>query len=92
MVLTNVRGTVGYAAPDVWKPYPVTHKCDVYSFGIVLFEIVGRRRHLDVNANESSEWLPKWTWNMYNKNELACWCLVAGSKRKTGKKQRGCFW
>ncbi|BBG99127.1 Protein kinase family protein [Prunus dulcis] len=91
MVLTNVRGTAGYAAPDVWKPYPVTHKCDVYSFGIVLFEIVGRRRHLDVNANESSEWLPKWTWNMYNKNELAVLVSRCGIEEKDREKAERMF-
>ncbi|KAL6285964.1 hypothetical protein ACE6H2_010354 [Prunus campanulata] len=91
MVLTNVRGTVGYAAPDLWKPYPVTHKCDVYSFGIVLFEIVGRRRHFDVNANESSEWLPKWTWNMYNKNELAVLVSRCGIEEKDREKAERMF-
>ncbi|MCI35545.1 cysteine-rich receptor-like protein kinase, partial [Trifolium medium] len=29
---THFRGTRGYAAPEMWKAYPVTYKCDVYSF------------------------------------------------------------
>ncbi|KAM1064570.1 hypothetical protein ACFX2I_028530 [Malus domestica] len=37
MLLTKGRGTPGYAAPETWKPYPVTHKCDVYSFGMLLY-------------------------------------------------------
>ncbi|GMN52040.1 hypothetical protein TIFTF001_021192 [Ficus carica] len=37
-LVADGRGTPGYAAQEMWKPYPVTHKCDVYSFGILLFE------------------------------------------------------
>ncbi|KAM2192984.1 hypothetical protein ACFX1Q_028611 [Malus domestica] len=70
MLLTKGRGTPGYAAPEMWKPYPVTHKCDVYSFGMLLFEVVGRRRNFDEDVNESHEWLPRWIWNMFHNNEL----------------------
>ena len=67
---THFRGTRGYAAPEMWKPYPVTYKCDVYSFGILLFEIVGRRRHFDSSYSESQQWFPRWTWEMFEMNEL----------------------
>jgi serine/threonine protein kinase len=43
--MTGARGTPGYAAPELWLPLPVTHKCDVYSFGMLVFEILGRRRN-----------------------------------------------
>ncbi|KAM5551540.1 LEAF RUST 10 DISEASE-RESISTANCE LOCUS RECEPTOR-LIKE PROTEIN KINASE-like 2.2 [Rosa sericea] len=89
MLLTNFRGTAGYAAPEMWNPYPVTHKCDVYSFGILLFEIVGRRRHCDDNVSESRDWLPKWTWNMFEKNDLAALLLRCGiEERDMGKAER----
>ncbi|GLT45901.1 hypothetical protein SLA2020_197000 [Shorea laevis] len=43
---TGYRGTPGYSAPECFmKNLPTTYKCDVYSFGMVLFEIVGRRRN-----------------------------------------------
>jgi len=48
ITMTGGRGTPGYAAPELWMPFPVTHKCDVYSFGILLFEIIGRRRNHDI--------------------------------------------
>ncbi|KAH0982791.1 hypothetical protein GBA52_009968 [Prunus armeniaca] len=54
-------------------------------------QIVGRRRHLDVNANESSEWLPKWTWNMYNKNELAVLVSRCGIEEKDREKAERMF-
>ncbi|XP_043698799.1 rust resistance kinase Lr10-like [Telopea speciosissima] len=61
--MTGYRGTPGYAAPELWLPFPVTHKCDVYSFGMLL----GRRRNFN---DESQEWLPRWTWEKYEKGEL----------------------
>ncbi|PNY17084.1 G-type lectin S-receptor-like serine/threonine-kinase [Trifolium pratense] len=33
ITMTGGRGTPGYAAPELWMPFPVTHKCDVYSCG-----------------------------------------------------------
>ncbi|XP_010243998.1 PREDICTED: rust resistance kinase Lr10-like [Nelumbo nucifera] len=71
VTMTGLRGTPGYAAPELWKPYPVTHKCDVYSFGMLLFEIMGRRRNHDPDLSETRQWLPRWTWEMFNKGELA---------------------
>ncbi|KAL0915678.1 hypothetical protein M5K25_016115 [Dendrobium thyrsiflorum] len=68
---TGGRGTPGYAAPEMWLPLPVTHKCDVYSYGMLLFEIIGGRRNLELNANESQEWLPKWIWEMHEKGQLS---------------------
>ncbi|XP_077222485.1 rust resistance kinase Lr10-like [Tasmannia lanceolata] len=64
------RGTPGYAAPELWTPFPITHKCDVYSFGVMLFEIVGRRRNVDDNLTESQQWFPRWVWQKYDKGEL----------------------
>ncbi|AES65189.1 receptor-like kinase [Medicago truncatula] len=79
---THFRGTRGYAAPEMWKPYPVTHKCDVYSFGILLFEIVGRRRHFDSSYSESQQWFPKWTWEMFENNELVVMLALCGVEEK----------
>lgn len=80
--LTGYKGTPGYAAPELWMPFPVTHKCDVYSFGILLFEILGRRRHHDINATESCQWLPRWTWEMFNNNELVVMLSLCGIEEK----------
>ena len=86
LLLTKGRGTPGYAAPELWKPYPVTHKCDVYSFGMLLFEIVGRRRNFDDNQNESRQWLPRWTWDMFANNELAVMVSLCGIEEKNREK------
>jgi serine/threonine protein kinase len=43
-VLTTIRGTRGYLAPEWMSGYPITKKADVYSFGIVLLEIISGKR------------------------------------------------
>ncbi|KAL5974016.1 hypothetical protein ACLOJK_030678 [Asimina triloba] len=70
MTMTCGRGTPGYAAPELWMPFPVTHKCDVYSYGMLLFEILGRRRNLVTDLPESQEWFPRWVWKRVEKGEL----------------------
>ncbi|XP_074567460.1 serine/threonine-protein kinase 52-like [Curcuma longa] len=37
--MTGETGTLGYMAPEVLNGKPYNHKCDVYSFGICLWEI-----------------------------------------------------
>ncbi|RYR13944.1 hypothetical protein Ahy_B04g070674 isoform B [Arachis hypogaea] len=75
--MTGGRGTPGYAAPELWMPFPVTHKCDVYSFGMLLFEIIGGRRNVDTNVPESQEWFPMWVWKKFDGGELQNSALVS---------------
>ncbi|PVH35118.1 hypothetical protein PAHAL_7G108600 [Panicum hallii] len=44
-VLTTFRGTMGYLAPEWLSGVAITSKVDVYSFGMVLMEIVSGRRN-----------------------------------------------
>ncbi|KAM3371993.1 hypothetical protein ACQJBY_019070 [Aegilops geniculata] len=68
--VSGMRGTPGYAAPEMWMQAGATEKCDVYSFGILLFEILGRRRNFDEAAPESQQWFPKLAWTKYESSEL----------------------
>ncbi|KDP40162.1 hypothetical protein JCGZ_02160 [Jatropha curcas] len=53
---TNVRGTKGYMAPEWLKNTPVTTKVDVYSFGVMLLEIIFCIRHLELHqVDEETE-------------------------------------
>uniref|UniRef100_A0A453TA12 Serine-threonine/tyrosine-protein kinase catalytic domain-containing protein n=1 Tax=Aegilops tauschii subsp. strangulata TaxID=200361 RepID=A0A453TA12_AEGTS len=54
----------------MWMQAGATVKCDVYSFGILLFEILGRRRNLDETAPESEQWFPKLVWVKYESGRL----------------------
>ncbi|XP_020083231.1 rust resistance kinase Lr10-like [Ananas comosus] len=78
MTLNAARGTPGYAAPELWKPFPVTHKCDVYSFGMLLFEILGRRKNLDPKQSESKEWFPRWVWEKIEKGDMESILSLSG--------------
>ncbi|KAJ4757744.1 Serine/threonine-protein kinase [Rhynchospora pubera] len=44
-VLTTVRGTIGYLAPEWLSGVAISVKADVYSFGMVLLELVSGRRN-----------------------------------------------
>ncbi|KAF5186131.1 Receptor-like protein kinase [Thalictrum thalictroides] len=64
--LSRIRGTVGYNAPETWMPSSeVTYKCDVYSFGMMLFEVLGRRRN-----GEGENWFPQQVWENYKNGQL----------------------
>ncbi|XP_028068533.1 probable receptor-like protein kinase At5g20050 [Camellia sinensis] len=55
-VLTTMRGTPGYIGPEWWQAR-VTIKTDIYSFRIVLLEIVSRWRNIDSTQLESRKHL-----------------------------------
>ncbi|XVF57965.1 hypothetical protein PTKIN_Ptkin07bG0024600 [Pterospermum kingtungense] len=50
-VLTTMRGTPGYMAPE-WSSAKITEKVDVYSFGIVVLEILCGRKNVDRSQPE----------------------------------------
>ncbi|PHU12544.1 hypothetical protein BC332_19474 [Capsicum chinense] len=50
-VMTMMRGTPGYLAPE-WLSGVITEKVDVYSFGIVILEILIGRRHFEASYTE----------------------------------------
>ncbi|KAJ0669758.1 putative protein kinase RLK-Pelle-SD-2b family [Helianthus annuus] len=54
-VMTTMRGTPGYLAPE-WLSSVITEKVDVYSFGIVLLEILCGRKNFDRSQPEEENW------------------------------------
>ena len=55
--LTTFRGTIGYLVPEWLSGQAVTFKVDVYSFGIVLFEIIsGRRTSTKMRFGNHNQW------------------------------------
>ncbi|KAH9289964.1 hypothetical protein KI387_034081, partial [Taxus chinensis] len=60
-VLTTTRGTRGYLAPEWISGLPITAKVDVYSFGMMLLEIISGRRNLDMSMQEPCRcYFPSW--------------------------------
>ncbi|XP_055330930.1 mitogen-activated protein kinase kinase kinase 7-like [Paramacrobiotus metropolitanus] len=45
--LTNNRGSAAWMAPEVFESNKYTEKCDVFSFGIIIWEVLTRRRPYD---------------------------------------------
>ncbi|KAB2607880.1 G-type lectin S-receptor-like serine/threonine-protein kinase [Pyrus ussuriensis x Pyrus communis] len=44
-VLTTMRGTVGYLAPEWFSGEAITPKADVFSYGMLLIEVISGRRN-----------------------------------------------
>ncbi|PIA36655.1 hypothetical protein AQUCO_03300103v1 [Aquilegia coerulea] len=57
-VLTSMRGTRGYLAPEWLSGVAITRKSDVYSFGMMLFEIISGRRNLDMAVDDLIDYFP----------------------------------
>uniref|UniRef100_A0A0D6QT48 non-specific serine/threonine protein kinase n=1 Tax=Araucaria cunninghamii TaxID=56994 RepID=A0A0D6QT48_ARACU len=58
LVTFHVRGTPGYIAPEWVLEYGITAKTDVYSYGMVLLEIVCGRRVVDRSQDTEQWYLP----------------------------------
>lgn len=70
--MSNARGTVGYIAPEVFSRNfgNVSYKSDVYSYGMLLLEMVGGRKITDVTDENSSHVnYPQWIYNLLENNE-----------------------
>ncbi|XXG65306.1 hypothetical protein AAC387_Pa05g3042 [Persea americana] len=67
---TAIRGTKGYVAPEWHRNVPVTVRADVFSFGIVLLEIVCCRRSVDMEVAENEMVLSDWVYDCFESGEL----------------------
>ena len=70
--LTGARGTRGYMAPELFYKNigGVSYKADVFSFGMLLMEMAGRRRNLNVFAEHSSQiYFPSWAYDQFNEGK-----------------------
>ncbi|KNA21389.1 hypothetical protein SOVF_043650 [Spinacia oleracea] len=70
--ISEARGTVGYIAPEVFLRSfgGVSYKSDVYSYGMLVLEMVGCRRKAGTEGNESNnseQYFPQW---IYEKLEV----------------------
>ncbi|TKW03451.1 hypothetical protein SEVIR_7G024700v4 [Setaria viridis] len=64
--ITGIRGTRGYVAPEWFKSTGITAKVDVYSFGVILLELICCRRNVESEmAEEDKKILTYWTNDCY---------------------------
>ncbi|KAK4263833.1 hypothetical protein QN277_029198 [Acacia crassicarpa] len=85
--MLGARGTIGYLAPEViYRNFgAVSHKLDVYSFGMMVLEMVGGRKNANVNVDDTSEmYFPHWIYKRLELDED----LALRSIRNEDDKQR----
>nr|XP_023916370.1 LEAF RUST 10 DISEASE-RESISTANCE LOCUS RECEPTOR-LIKE PROTEIN KINASE-like 2.2 [Quercus suber] len=66
--LTAASGTLGYIAPELFYKNigGVSYKADVYSFGMLLFEMASRRKNVNAFADYSSQiYFPTWVYGQF---------------------------
>ncbi|XP_042044583.1 G-type lectin S-receptor-like serine/threonine-protein kinase LECRK4, partial [Salvia splendens] len=77
--ITGIRGTKGYVAPEWFRNMPITVKVDVYSFGIMLLELMCCRRSYEADVEDEGEAvLADWAYDCYQQGALDL--LVAGDE------------
>ncbi|KAK4778838.1 hypothetical protein SAY86_006366 [Trapa natans] len=64
-VSTRVMGTHGYCAPEYGLSGKLTKKSDIYSFGVLLLELISGRRALDFDRGHA-RYLVEWARPMLN--------------------------
>ncbi|KAI7747670.1 hypothetical protein M8C21_002774 [Ambrosia artemisiifolia] len=57
-VLTTMRGTRGYLAPEWLSGVAITAKADVFSYGVMLFELVSGKRNSHLSEDMSLTFFP----------------------------------
>ncbi|KAE8099220.1 hypothetical protein FH972_017217 [Carpinus fangiana] len=67
---TRVAGTVGYLAPEYALLGQLTKKADVYSFGVLVLEIISGRSSSKAAFGEELLVLVEWTWKLREDERL----------------------
>ncbi|XP_047945943.1 G-type lectin S-receptor-like serine/threonine-protein kinase LECRK2 [Salvia hispanica] len=80
---TGIRGTKGYVAPEWYQKQPITVKADVYSFGVMLLEIICCRKCVDYSRSEDEAILGEWVYDCYATGKIGS---LVGDETVEGRK------
>ncbi|CAJ1978547.1 unnamed protein product [Sphenostylis stenocarpa] len=67
-VSTDLVGTLGYIPPEYSQALKATFKGDIYSFGVVLIELLTGRRPVEVIVGQCNRNLVSWLFQMKSEN------------------------
>ncbi|KAG6707147.1 hypothetical protein I3842_06G017600 [Carya illinoinensis] len=88
--ILGARGIAGYIAPEVFCRNfgGVSHKSDVYSYGMMVLEMVGGRKNIDAEVDHTSEiFFPHWIYkHLELDEELTLHGLNTEEDRQNAKK------
>ncbi|PNY09051.1 serine/threonine protein kinase [Trifolium pratense] len=76
--MLGTRGTIGYIAPEVFSRTfgQVSHKSDVYSYGMLILEMIGGRKNYDTGSSCTSEmYFPDWIYKDLEQGNILEGCL-----------------
>ncbi|KAL8550938.1 hypothetical protein ACS0TY_000132 [Phlomoides rotata] len=67
VTMTAIKGTIGYVAPELINRGfgEVSYKADVYSFGMLLTEMVGLNKDMKRDNQASSQYFPCWIYDCF---------------------------
>ncbi|KAL2628713.1 hypothetical protein R1flu_013399 [Riccia fluitans] len=71
LIATSIGGTKGYVSPEYATQGLLTEKLDVYSYGILLLEIISGRQWLRINENTDEIYLKDWAVKCYKEDSLS---------------------
>ncbi|RDX74769.1 Cold-responsive protein kinase 1, partial [Mucuna pruriens] len=69
-ISTRIAGTTGYLAPEYAMGGQLTMKADVYSFGVLILEIISGKSSARTNWGGSNKFLLEWAWQLYEEGKL----------------------
>lgn len=66
-VNTRVAGTNGYMAPEYVMHGHLSVKADVFSFGVLILELISGQKNSTFDVNLDAQNLLEWAWKLYKK-------------------------
>ncbi|CAJ2649867.1 unnamed protein product [Trifolium pratense] len=65
---TQFAGTLGYTAPEYAIRGELSEKADIYSFGVLVLEVISCRKNTDLTLPSDMQYLPEYAWKLYEKS------------------------
>ncbi|KAK9936338.1 hypothetical protein M0R45_013186 [Rubus argutus] len=69
-ISTRIAGTTGYLAPEYALGGQLTMRADVYSFGVLILEVVSGRSSAKENWGGTEKFLLEWAWQLHEEGRL----------------------